>query len=202
MLRVVSCLAVFAAALALAPAPVLADAKAEIIASHAAMMTKGKFKVESDISSGSDKTRSSATVVWPDRYHIVNQLAGGQVMEVIVLPGSTYMKQGGQWSRFPMDMSAMIKAFSPDAMTQSQANMTEIEDLGSEAVDGRLARKFRYKTSATVMGIKSSSAVTTWIDDGTDLPIKQQVEGEAMGQKSTTMQTYTFDDALKVEAPL
>lgn len=168
--------------------------------SHAAMLEQGAFVTEMTADSGGRKVQTRLEVVWPDRYHMTSS-GGGADTEAIILPGETWMKQGGQWMKLPMDMSQMIQAFQPDAMKQSIDSIANAEELPQESVDGKTARVFRYDTQATVMGVRSKSSIKSWIDADTLLPLKQEIDGEAMGMRSRTTQHYSYPDGLTIEAP-
>ena len=184
-------------AAALASTPVFADAKADILASHKAMMKAGTFRIVGTTESSQGKAETWAEIQWPDRYHI-----RGNGTEVIVLPGKTYMKQGDKWTALPMDMSAMIKSMSPEAMKQGFDSMTNVKELGEQSIDGKTAIGYEYDSSVTMMGITAKSHVRMWVDTATDLPLRQEIDGEAMGVKSKSVQTYTFDPSIDIEAPL
>jgi hypothetical protein len=168
--------------------------------SHAAMIEQGAFVTEMTADSGGREVQTRVEVVWPDRYHMTST-GGGADMEVIILPGQTWMKQGGQWMKLPIDMGQMIQAFQPDAMKQSLDNLANAEELPGEEVDGKPARVFRYDTQATVMGVRSKSTVKAWLDADTLLPLMQEIDGEAMGMRSRTTQRYSYPDGLTIEAP-
>jgi outer membrane lipoprotein-sorting protein len=188
--------ALFLAA-ALVAGPALADAKSEILASHQAMVKAAKFRIESTNESRQGKVENWAEIEWPDRYHMRNAQ-----MEVIVLPGKTYMKQGGQWMPFPMDMSAMIKAMSPEAMKQGFDSMTNVKELGEKTLDGRTVKGYEYDSTVTMMNVTAKSHVQLWVDTATQLPVRQEIDGEAMGMKSRTTQRYTFDPSISIKAPM
>jgi hypothetical protein len=168
--------------------------------SHAAMIDQGAFVTEMTADSGGRKVQTRVEVVWPDRYHMTSS-GGGADTEVIILPGTTWMKQGGQWMKLPMDMGQMIQAFQPDAMKQSIDNIANAEELPQDSVDGKAARVIRYDTQATVMGVRSKSTVKAWLDADTLLPLMQEIDGEAMGMRSRTTQRYSYPDGLTIEAP-
>lgn len=195
-LHAVARIATFSVALACAPAA-LADARAEIFATYDAMVKFGRFHTEGTATSKQGTAIISSTVVWPDRFHVRN----GE-NEFIIVPGKTWMKQGGQWQALPMDMSAMVKSLSPEAMRQGYDNMTNIVDLGTSEMDGRSVHGYEYDTKATMMGVTATSHVKLFVDPATNLPAHQDAEGEAMGQHSSSSFDYTFDKDLKVEAPL
>lgn len=186
----------FAAAFLLLATAAQADPKADILAAHEAMIAKGKFRQANESSTGSEVSKSTSEVQWPDRFHVTTQ-----DMEMILVPGATYMKQGGQWSKLPMDMGAMVKQLTPDAMRQGYENMTNIKQLPDGEVDGQAASVYEYDTTATIMGIKAESHVVLSVDKATGLIARQVTDGKAMGVSSHTVSTYSYDDAISITAP-
>lgn len=174
-----------------------ADAKQDILATHEAMVKAGRFHSEGTATSQQGTTRMWSNVVWPDRFHIRN---GEQ--EFIIVPGKTYMKQGGEWMPLPMDMSQMVKSLSPEALRQGYENMTNVKDLGESQRNGKNVRGYEYDTQATVMGVTAKSHVVLFVDPATKLPVHQDASGEAMGQKSDSSLDYTFSDDIDVKAPM
>jgi hypothetical protein len=191
----------FAVLLALSLAlPALAGPKEDIMAAHQKLVERGKFRMTSVTEGGGDTTRTEAMVEWPDRYHMKID-AAGQKNEMIIIPGGTWMKQGGQWMKFPMDMGAMIQSMTPEAMKKAYDGMSNIREIGSAEVEGRDATGYAYDSKVTMMGVTSTSSVKLWIDDDTGLPLKQEIDGEAMGTKSTTVQVYDYESPVSVRAP-
>lgn len=186
-----------AALLAFAPVVASADVKSEMMAAHAAMVEAGKFRMTGTVTSKEGTVPLWSEVQWPDRFHARNP--GG---EFIVLPGATYMKQGGQWMKMPMDMSAMIQSMTPGAIRQQFENMTNAKSLGEKTIDGETLVGYEYDTSATMMGIKAESHVQVWIDPDTKRIVRQTVDGKAMGQTSKTEQVYEYDDSISIDAPM
>lgn len=182
--------------------PAHADTNAEVRAaiekSHAAMVAKGAFRVDSTTKMRGGDQQSVIEAVWPDRFRIRSLTQG---TEFIVVPGGTWMKSGGSWMRMPMDMSAMTKAFSEQAMREGLQSIANAEVLGTEEVGGRKARVYAYDQSGTIMGIRSESRVKAWIDDATDLVLRMEVDGKAMGQSSRTINDYDWDAKISIEAP-
>lgn len=189
----------FAALALLACAPAaFADVKADVMAAHEAMVEAGKFRTVGTVTSKDGTQELWSEVHWPDRFHARN--AGG---EFIMLPGQTWMKQpGGEWMAMPMDMGAMVKSFTPDAIREAYENMTNEKELGESRLGDKTVRGYEYDTTATIMGIKATSHVKVWVDTATDLVIKQEIDGEAMGQKSRTVQTYAYDPAISIDPPI
>lgn len=192
------------AALALLPlalaGPALGGPKEDIMAAHQKLVERGKFRMTSVTEGGGTTARTEAMVEWPDRYHMKTD-AGGQKSEMIILPAGTWMKQGGSWMKFPMDMSAMIKSMTPDAMKQAYDGMSNLREIGASEINGRDATGYAYDSKVTMMGITSTSSVKLWIDDDSGLPLRQEIDGEAMGTKSTTVQDYDYETAVSVRAP-
>jgi len=174
-----------------------ADVKTDLLAAHEAMVEAGKFRTKGTSTTKDGTQELWSEVQWPDRFHARN--AGG---EFIMIPGKSYMKQGGRWMAVPMDMSAMVKNLTPDAIRQSYANITNEKDHGESTLDGATVHVYEYDTSATIMGIKADSHVKVWIDTDTGRVVKQEVEGSAAGMKSKTVQTYDYDPSIEVKAPL
>lgn len=195
VVRSVAVLVAFAFAL-----PVLAGPKEDIMASHQKLVERGKFRMTSVTQGGRESTRTEAMVEWPDRYHVKVD-AAGQKNEMIIVPGGTWMKQGDQWIKFPMDMGAMIKSMTPEAMKKAYEGMANVREIGASEVGGRAATGYAYDSKVTMMGITSTSSVKLWIDDDTGLPLKQEIEGKAMGTASTTVQVYDYDTPVAVRAP-
>lgn len=174
------------------------EVRAAIGKSHAAMVAKGAFRVDSTTEMQGGNQQSVIEAVWPDRFRIRSITQG---TEFVVVPGGTWMNSGGSWMRMPMDMSAMTQAFSEQAMREGLASIANAEVLGTEEVDGRKARVYAYDQSGTVMGIRSESRVKAWIDDATDLVLRMEVDGKAMGQSSRTINVYDWDAKVSIEAP-
>ncbi len=165
--------------------------------SFEAMQASKSFRATSIAEQGGTKVTVQNDTVWPDRFHVRSE---GR--ELIFVPGSTWTRAtGGTWSQLPVDMSEMVKSLSPDAMSQSLANLEHGKLVGTEVVNGRQAVVVEYDTHATVMGIATRSHVKVWIDNKTRLPMKQQAAGTAQGVQSKTFTVYDFVSDLKIEAP-
>ena len=190
------CRSLFAVTFLLIATAAQADPKADILAAHEAMIAKGKFRQANESSTGAEVAKSTSVVQWPDRFHVTTP-----DMEMILVPGATYMKQGGQWSKLPMDMGGMVKQLTPDAMRQGYENMRNVQQLADGEVDGKPAHVYEYDTTATVMGIKAESHVVLSVDKATGLISRQVTDGKAMGVSSHTLSTYTYDDSISIVAP-
>ena len=123
-------------------------------------------------------------------------------MEAIILPGKSYIKQGGNWQLMPVDISQMVTGFRAEMMKNSIANTTNVKELGPSEINGHKVKGYEYDSTATVMGQSSSAHCKMWLDVDTGLPVRQEVDGSAMGHKSHTIQDYDFTSPVKIEAPI
>lgn len=180
-----------------ARADLTADVKAQLLKAYEGMVEKSKFRIHSQVTSKKKTYENHVEIEWPDRFHMRNDQS-----EFIVLPGATYMNQGGQWMKLPMDMSKMIQSMTPEAMKQGFGNLTHARDLGEGDVEGNAAHIYEYDTSGDVMGIHSESHVKVWIGKADGLVLRQEVQGKAMGMESTTVSTYEYDASIHIKAPL
>jgi hypothetical protein len=87
-------------------------------------------------------------------------------------------------------------------MKSAMTGTTNIKELGASEINGQAVRGYEYDSTATVMGTSSSAHVKMWIGTGTGLPVRQEIDGSAMGHKSHTVQDYDFTSPVKIEAPL
>ncbi len=180
-----------------ASADATADLKAKLLKAYDGMVEKGRFRIASEVTSGKKTYHNRVDVEWPASYHMRNDQS-----EFIILPGATYMNQGGQWMKLPMDMSKMIQAMTPEAMKQGFANLSNVKDLGAGDVNGQAAHIYEYDTSGEVMGIHAESRVKVWLSDADGLVLRQEVNGKAMGQASVTVSTYEYDASIRIKAPI
>src|SRR5688572_7382006 len=174
-----------------------ADVKSDMLASHEAMVKAGKFRMVGTAKTDKGTDNLWSEVQWPDRFHSRNQ-AG----EYILLPGKSYMKQGGQWIAMPMDMSAMVQSLSPVAVRQTFDNMTNAKELGESEIGGKKVKGYEYDTFATIMGIKATSHVKVWIDPETKLVVRQETDNKAAGQTSKVVQDYEYDTSISIDPPM
>jgi outer membrane lipoprotein-sorting protein len=174
------------------------EVRAAITRSHAAMVAKGAFRVDSTTETSGGTQKSVVEAIWPDRFRIRSITQG---TEFIVVPGGTWMNSGGSWTRMPVDMSAMTQSFSEQALREGLATIANAKVLGTEDVGGRKARVYAYDQTGTIMGIRSESRVKAWIDDATDLVLRMEVDGKAMGQTSRSINVYDWNADIVIDAP-
>jgi len=174
-----------------------ADARSEIQAAYAAMVKEGKFRTVGNVDGPKGPEKQTVEVVWPDKFHMTS----AQV-EVIVLPGATWMKQGGKWSQLPVDMSRMIERYKPEAMKNAFDSVTNVQSIGDSTINGHAARGYEYDSAVTVQGVTAKSHVKLWVDKSSSLPVRQESDGEVMGHKSHHVADYEYDSGIQVSAPM
>ena len=119
----------------------------------------------------------------------------------IVLPEGTWMRTGGgEWTKPPIDMSAMFKRLVPSTLEEIRAGTRNIRDEGMQTVDGQNLRAVSYDVNTQVMGIDVSSHNTVFIDASGRI-VRSVSDGEAMGHKTHSVQKIRYDDAIRISAP-
>jgi hypothetical protein len=176
---------------------VFADAKSELMAAYDKTMAVKAFRATSNIVTGKHQMKSVAEVVWPDRFHITTD-----DVETIVLPGASYMKQGGKWMKLPMDMSMMTKQFSADAMKKNAEAMTNIKAEGVGNYAGEVCNKYSFDVSMKIMGVQSDSHQVSCVSNKTGLVIHISSDGKAMGKSTHSEVDYVYDSTIEIKAPI
>lgn len=186
-----------------APQAVRADdvsARAELVALWQKMFDARDLAFSADIRSTDKKgrvSRSEMRVNWPNRFHMRSAES-----EFIIIGDSTWMKAEGQgWMKFPMSMKKIIDQYTPEVMKASMAGMTNVRHLRDETLNGKDCKVYAYDFDVKVMGFRSKGSSTLWLDQTTGYPVRAESEGEAMGQRSTTVVDYTYDPNIRVAAP-
>ena len=119
----------------------------------------------------------------------------------IVLPEGTWMRTGGgEWTKPPIDMSAMFKRLVPSTLEEIRAGTRNIRDEGMQTVDGQNLRAVSYDVNTQVMGIDVSSHNTVFIDASGRI-VRSVSDGEAMGHKTHSVQKIRYDDSIRISAP-
>ena len=186
---------------ALVPAARADDsARAELIGLWQKMFDARDLAFSADIVTIDKKgreTRSQMRTNWPNKFHMKSAES-----EFIIIGDSTWMKPEGQgWMKFPMSMKKVIDQYTPEVMKASMDGTTNVRFLRDETVDGKECKVFAYDFDVKVMGFRSKGNSTVFLDKDSGYPIRVESEGEAMGQRSKTVVTYTYDPNIRVGAP-
>ncbi|HUD42390.1 MAG TPA: hypothetical protein VMR06_10405 [Dokdonella sp.] len=176
-------------------APARADARDAVLAAHRATMD-ARVRVETVSSAGGQQARSTVRYDTSRRVHLKTDR-----MEMIVLPEGIWMRNGdGGWTKPPFDASALVRQLVPETVEQMQKGLSNVVDEGPATFGGQPARAYSFDVAMTMMGISVNSRSRILV--GADGRIVQAVtDGEALGKKSRSEQTYHYDDAIRVVAP-
>ncbi|MEP6939326.1 MAG: hypothetical protein ABI846_06140 [Rudaea sp.] len=158
----------------------------------------GQSRSHSETTITDDKgkvTHTSADFDTLDRIHTKTDHG-----EFIILPEGSWMKMGGNWSQPPIDMHAMVKAMMPmgEDMIRSAKNAT---DDGMTTWNGQPAHAYSYDTDTTIMGAHVSGHSKVYLS-AAGAVIGSETDSVAMGKKAHSVQNVSYDDAIRVKAPM
>ena len=120
---------------------------------------------------------------------------------MIMTPEGTWMRSGkSDWIQPPIDMSAMFDRLLPASREALRTGTTNLRDEGMQSVEGVDLRAISYDMSTKVMGITITSHNTTYLDSAGRV-VRTVSDGEAMGNKTHSVQTIRYDDSIRVTAP-
>lgn len=164
----------------------------------------GPYRVTTTLDAGSGPMKMVAEVVPPDQLRASVEMTDMN-QEMVFIGDKGWMKINDKWTESPMkvgDMLAQMNAVSGELLREVAS---DVKKVGTELVDGQEAVIYSYlvdmnKSTKMTMDVKSN--VKLWITAKTALPIRQEVEGTAMGIKSTTAQTIVYDASIKITPPV
>ena len=171
-----------------------ADARADLMASFEQAMAQKSYRAKSTSEVRGQAMTSTIAAQPPDRFHMTSPES-----EVIIVPGGSWMKQGGQWMKLPMDMSAMVKGMTLAAMKDSANLVQDVKELGSADVNGCDSKTYAYHSSGKVMGVSVEADVEVAICGETGLPVR--IVSVDTKQKSRTVVDYDYAAAVNIQAP-
>jgi hypothetical protein len=175
--------------------PAAADCVADIKSIMEMMTTAGAYHVKTRVTSGGFDTRMEGKVRLPDHFDM-----GTPQGRMILTPEGMWMQTGGAWQQMPATMRDSIKSMMTQGMNMSVSNMTSAQCLGNQNYEGGTYAAYSFNSSGTLMGIESKASVTLYADSG-GKPAWMVVDGEAMGQKSLTVQQIIFDNSIVISPP-
>jgi hypothetical protein len=144
--------------------------------------------------------------VAPDRYHMSThtQMNGRDTtLEYVIVGKDTFMRMnGGEWRRFPVDMSQMISAIRDPKMLDELAKASDVKFVGPDTLDGSPMLVYEY-TLDNAFGSKVKSHAKTWVAVADGLPRRSESEGEFGGVKTKTEMTVSdYNSDIKIEPPI
>jgi hypothetical protein len=160
-------------------------------------MLESKFAV--DVHTTDDKGNKSQALAEYEslsRIHVKTDR-----MEVVTTPEGTWVKADeAGWQQPPSEMAAMVKQFVPKSAAELQASSKNIKDEGATTWQGKPAHAYSYDTELQVMGADVKSHNKVIINEAGQL-VRSESDGEAMGNKSHSVQDIRYDDKIKVAPP-
>ncbi len=162
------------------------------------------------VTTDSDTNQPKTTVLEiqpPDRFHMVP--ASGT--EIIIVGGQgTWIKQGGNWIKSPLDMSGLVSSFySPDVIQkiQQSVQLKPAQFVGPDILDGQPMWVYQYSTTLTGAAPGGGDLTTQskiWIGAVDGLPHKTESNGPSatkQGVTTHTVITYQYDPNLNIQPP-
>lgn len=140
---------------------------------------------------GPAKATTTAYYVAPDRFR--REMPG---MTQVVIGDTLHVTERGASKQLPVPEGMLARWRDPANVRQQPATL-EVESIGSEAVDGEPATKYRVERSQP-----QPARSLVWIGaDGR--PLQMQVAGMSQGRPVTTTIRYSrFDDpGIRIDAP-
>lgn len=179
-----------ATAFVLVAGPARADASADLFAAYQKMF-EGRFATEMVSSSKGQETRVNAKYDTMQRMQMKTP-----DVEIIMLPEGTWMKTGGQWTKPPFDVGAMVQGMLPKDEKAFRAGISNVKDEGgSEGL-----RAISFDQTSKVMGITASAHNKAYLNPAGQI-VRLESEGKAMGTTTTSTQTIRYDDSIRITAP-
>ena len=143
-----------------------------------------------------NETRSKVEFDTINRFRVSTDQAS-----FVVLPEGTWMRSGdGDWTQPPIDMSAMFKRLLPSSLEEARAGTSNVKDEGMQSVGGVSLHAISSDVNMKVMGIAVTSHNMVYLDDSGRI-VRSVSDGQAMGQKTHSVQTIRYDDSIRITAP-
>lgn len=170
------------------------DAKADIEKLADRFMTIKSFRANMT-GEGQTPMRTEMEFVAPDRYRIKT----GNVMDVIIIGRTTYMKIGGKWQKMDMPpenaIGEMRTAFNKEAMKW----VSDVKYSGDDTVDGKPAYVYTYHGKGPDNVGENDSKI--WIAKSNGLPIRVEATYKSGNLRSMTID-YDYDSPVTIEPPV
>jgi hypothetical protein len=165
-------------------------------------VTSYHFTMTTDMGA-TGSTMAEGDMIPPDKMSMTTtaSMAGQEIKTQMIKIGTdVWTNVGGQWIK----TEAPVTVNPTDMM--SMGNVTDLEDLGDDTVDGVASKHLRYKASTdtgTAAGATSSQA-EIWIDKATNrvVQIVSSTDVAGTGTVKVTMKFSRYNDpAIKIEPP-
>ena len=181
------------------------DPKSAIIAAMQNQMKAGPYRTTTNIVSDSGTIEMTGEIVPPDKIHTVMKMADFE-NENIFIGEQGWTKKEGVWEVSPVSGSMILEQVGLLATEDSLSKtISNVQAVGTDEVNGERARVYTY-TSTYIFGEAGAdqiiSQVKLWVSEKRGLPVKQEIEGEAGGIKSKTVQIIEYDATITIKPPM
>jgi hypothetical protein len=160
-----------------------ADARDELVSAFGKAFERESYRIEVE-SAGSRGGRATIDFQLPDRFHMRSDEG-----EFIIHPRGTWARYGGQWTKVPMDMSAMVSSYAQPTREEAERKLGDVTRVGEEDVRGCPSILYRYRT-------EEGDAVAA-VCRRSGFPVRIQTEG---GGEPVTLY-YDFDARIDIQPP-
>jgi len=173
---------------------VQAGAREEVIAAFQAATSAASYRMLIETESRRGTVSTQLDVQLPGRFHMKAAEA-----EFVIVPEGTWINVGGSWTQVPIDMSQRMQGFRIEDIEQAAGQLTEVERIGDETINGCANALYRYLATNTVVGRASNDRIELAICEASGLPSRLRTEPQKQGEAVTIH--YDFAAAIEIRAP-
>jgi len=163
-------------------------------------------RIESVITTGDQTVTVRIEFVPPDRYSISSP--DNFYRQIIIIDQVVYGLTNNQWAKLPLNPDQLI---NPNALKEMEASLQDMQYLGQETLGDKKVNVFQFKSQTTIGESPVDQQNKLWVGLADGLPYKLEIDGQIatmdartntiQGVKALTVQTMTYDPAIKIEAP-
>ena len=150
-----------------------------------AQLNARSFRARSD--RPGQETSTIIEFVAPDRLHVTSDED-----EIIIVGANAWdRKPGGEWQKFPMDVSQLMASIRDPEAIQAIRQNAEVKLVGPDTLDGMPMTVYEY-TIRNIRDPGTTEHSKTWIAVADSLPRRKETEINANNQTVRARMTY-FD---------
>lgn len=175
-----------------------------LLAAMRRQLKSGPYRTKTVVTADKSTSEIVGEIVPPDKMRMTLD-AGGTMIEQIYIGDKGWIKNGGKWTASPGSVAAVLRQFSEEYVADMANTISDVKLAGADVVDGAPTMAFTYNmdmNKSTTMKADVKSSVKVWIRVSDGLVVKQEIDGQAMGVKSHSVQTVQYDPTIKIEPPV
>lgn len=120
--------------------------------------------------------------------------------EIIALPEGTWVRSGdGKWAKRDVDILGPFKR-GMSAAEKALYSSTNLVDVGATTWQGKTAHAWSYDLDMTLGNLRSITRNKVYLD-AAGRARGFEIDGVMEGHKFRSVQTFTYDDSVRVNAP-